>query len=124
MPVIRSCDTCRCLRLKILSFTVAPDQVVRVLKSSATTTGTRSKIHLDKPTAFRQSQALANDHGYSRQPAASVLGAGLGSQRGEFDSHGARCRMRGFTPFASSVTYALNQSGERLELDFDVLGEF
>ena len=40
-------------------YTVAPDQVVRVLKSSATTTGTRSKIHLDKPTAFRQSQALA-----------------------------------------------------------------
>ncbi|MGB0108366.1 MAG: hypothetical protein WBP52_07665, partial [Terriglobales bacterium] len=38
---------------------VPQEQVVRVLKSSATTTGTPSKIYMDKPTAFRQSQALA-----------------------------------------------------------------
>src|SRR5712691_98770 len=38
---------------------VPPSQVVRVLKSSATSTGVPSKIFLDKDTAFRQGKALA-----------------------------------------------------------------
>jgi hypothetical protein len=105
---------------------VPQEQVVRVLKSSATTTGTPSKIYLDKPTAFRQSHAMA----------ATIMEVLGGQQRAYlvFDSKevnapgsslGARgAALRGFMPFASSVTFALNQVGDTLEPDISLLEKF
>ncbi len=107
--------------------TVPQEQVVRVLKSSATTTGSPSKIYLDKPTAFRQSQALA-------ATIIDVLGSGqkrpylvldceeVNAAGSSLTARGAA--LRGFMPFASSVTYALTQSGTGLELQTNVLEKF
>jgi phenylacetate-coenzyme A ligase PaaK-like adenylate-forming protein len=105
---------------------VPQDQVVRVLKSSSTTTGVPSKIYLDKPTAFRQSHALA----------ATIMDVLGGQQRPylvldceEVNAPGATlsargAALRGFMPFASSVTYALHQNGDGLQPQIDVLEKF
>ncbi len=105
---------------------VPQDQVVRVLKSSATSTGTPSKIYLDKPTAFRQTRALAStimDVLGNQQRAYLVLDCKeVNAQGSTLTARGAA--LRGFMPFASSMTYALTQSGGSLELDIDALTNF
>ena len=105
---------------------VPQDQVVRVLKSSATTTGTPSKIYLDKPTAFRQSQALAatiiDVLGGQQRPYLVVDCLEVNSPGSTLTARGAA--LRGFMSFASSVTYALHQNGNGLQLQFDVLEKF
>jgi phenylacetate-coenzyme A ligase PaaK-like adenylate-forming protein len=106
--------------------TVPPEHVVRVLKSSATTTGTPSKIYLDKPTAFRQSQALAATImeviGGQKRPYLVLDCEEVNSTGAALTARGAA--LRGFMPFASSVTYALRQQGSNLELQFEALENF
>jgi phenylacetate-coenzyme A ligase PaaK-like adenylate-forming protein len=106
--------------------TVPQNQVVRVLKSSATTTGTPSKIYLDKPTAFRQTQALAASVmeliGAQKRPYLVLDCEEINSSGSALTARGAA--LRGFMPFASSVTYALRQDGANLELQFEVLDKF
>jgi phenylacetate-coenzyme A ligase PaaK-like adenylate-forming protein len=106
--------------------TVPQEQVVRVLKSSATTTGTPSKIYLDKPTAFRQAQALAailmDVLGGHKRPYLVLDCEDVNSPSATLTARGAA--SRGFMPFASSVTYALRQNAHGLELQFDVLEKF
>ena len=102
------------------------DQVVRVLKSSATTTGTPSKIYLDKPTAFRQSQALAatimDVLGGQQRPYLVLDCQDVNSPGSTLTARGAA--LRGFMPFASSVTYALHQNGDGLQPQIDILERF
>lgn len=106
--------------------TVPQDQVVRVLKSSATTTGTPSKIYLDKATAFRQSQALAatimDVLGGQKRPYLVFDCEEVNASGATLSARGAA--LRGFMPFASSVTYALRQSGAGLQLQVDLLEKF
>ena len=105
---------------------VPQEQVVRVLKSSATTTGTPSKIFLDKPTAFRQSQALAatimDVLGGQQRPYLVLDCEDVNSPGSTLTARGAA--LRGFMPFASSVTYALHQNGDGLQPQIDVLERF
>ena len=106
--------------------TVPQEQVVRVLKSSATTTGTPSKIYLDKPTAFRQSQALAatimDVLGGHKRPYLVLDCQEVNSSGSTLTARGAA--LRGFMPFASSVTYALQQNGDGLKPQIEVLEKF
>jgi len=106
--------------------TVPQDQVVRVLKSSATTTGTPSKIYLDKPTAFRQSQALAatimDVLGGQQRPYLVLDCQEVNAPGSTLTARGAA--LRGFMPFASSVTYALHQNGDGLQPQIEVLEKF
>jgi phenylacetate-coenzyme A ligase PaaK-like adenylate-forming protein len=105
---------------------VPQDQVVRVLKSSATTTGTPSKIYLDKPTAFRQSQALAatimDVLGGQQRPYLVLDCQEVNAPGSTLTARGAA--LRGFMPFASSVTYALHGNGNGLEPQIEVLEKF
>lgn len=105
---------------------VPQDQVVRVLKSSATTTGTPSKIYLDKPTAFRQTQALAatimDVLGGQQRPYLVLDCEEVNSPGSTLTARGAA--LRGFMSFASSVTYALRQNGNGLKPQIDVLEGF
>jgi phenylacetate-coenzyme A ligase PaaK-like adenylate-forming protein len=105
---------------------VPQDQVVRVLKSSATTTGTPSKIYLDKPTAFRQSHALAatimDVLGGQQRPYLVLDCQEVNAPGSTLTARGAA--LRGFMPFASSVTYALHQNGGGLQPQIEVLERF
>ena len=105
---------------------VPQEQVVRVLKSSATTTGVPSKIYLDKPTSFRQGQALAatviEELGSQQLPYLVLDCKEVNAVGSTLTARGAA--LRGFMPFASSVTYALVQDGENLEPDTEVLETF
>jgi phenylacetate-coenzyme A ligase PaaK-like adenylate-forming protein len=106
--------------------TVPQSQVVRVLKSSSTTTGIPSKIYLDKPTAFRQSQALAatimDVLGGHQRPYLVLDCQEVNAPGSTLTARGAA--LRGFLPFASSVTYALHQNGDGLQPQVEVLEKF
>ena len=105
---------------------VPEDQVVRVLQSSGTTQSVPSRIYLDKPTAFRQTKALASiimDVVGSQKRPYLVLDCSSVNQSGSaLTARGAA--LRGFMPFASSVTYALVESKTGLSLDLEVLERF
>lgn len=106
--------------------TVPQDKVVRVLKSSSTTTGIPSKIYLDKPTAFRQSQALVSTIldvlGGQQRPYLVLDCEEVNAPGSTLTARGAA--LRGFMPFASSITYALHQNGDGLQPQIDVLERF
>jgi len=89
---------------------VAPAQVVKILKSSGTSSGRQSIIVLDKDTARRQSRVLS-----------SIMTGVLGSSRlpllildtpksiGHGDSFSARgAAVRGFMMFGRDVAFAYN----------------
>jgi hypothetical protein len=105
---------------------VPPEAVVRVLTSSATTSGTASRIFLDKSTSFRQSKALSrilmHFLGKHKRPLL-VLDAESSNAAG--DSLSARgAAIRGLAAFASEVVYALRDVGGELVPDVDVLNDF
>lgn len=89
---------------------VPKEKVVRVVTSSATTSGTPSRIHIDKPTSFRQGKALAatlaDVLGKARRPYLVLDAAESNADRGDLSARGAA--IRGLLPFASEVTYALD----------------
>jgi hypothetical protein len=92
---------------------VPQEKVVRVVTSSATTSGTPSRIHIDKPTSFRQGKALAatltDVVGKSRRPYLVLDAAEANADRSDLSARGAA--IRGLLPFASEVTYALDSAG-------------
>ncbi len=96
--------------------TVPADKIVRVVTSSATTSGTPSKIHIDKPTSFRQSKALAatltDVLGKTRRPYLVLDAAESNAAASSLSARGAA--IRGLLPFASEVTYALDLQGTTL----------
>jgi hypothetical protein len=95
---------------------VPEDRVVRVVTSSATTSGTPSRIHIDKPTSFRQAKALAttltNVLGTTRRPYLVLDAAESNAKSSSLSARGAA--IRGLLPFASDVTYALDSHGAEL----------
>jgi hypothetical protein len=97
--------------------TVPREHISRVLRSSGTTTGTPSIINLDKPTLFRQTQGLAailsHELGPQRLPYLVLDCEEVNQEASAITARAAA--LRGFLPFASSVTYGLVQRGTSLE---------
>jgi hypothetical protein len=107
--------------------TCKKSEVVRVLKSSSTTSQLPSRVPMDKTTAFRQIRALN-----------STLSSFLGSKRRpllvldcpdinkaevvELTARGAA--VRGLSAFASEICYAMKIEGGRLVLDGATLDDF
>lgn len=116
VPVFKSFDLCA----------VPREQVARVLKSSGTTTGTPSVIYLDKTTAFRQAKALAATVmeliGPHRRPYLVLDCQEVNEPTSTLTARGAA--LRGFQPFASSMTYGLVLNGDTLEPSIPALEEF
>jgi hypothetical protein len=106
---------------------VPPEQVVRELHSSSTTTQRPSRIVIDKTTAFRQSRALVSllkEHIGSRRRPYLVLDAAQAVAQGEtLTARGAA--IRGIGNFASQTVYAMNQEpGGDLEPDWPRIEAF
>lgn len=109
-----------------LSF-VAPDQIKRVLTSSATTSQEPSRVVLDAPTSRRMTKGLlviVRDFiGSSRRP---YLVVDTPDYMGSRETLGARgAAIQGLRPFANETTHCLrlNDEGE-LTLNREQLSEF
>ena len=112
----------KCFELRICK----KEQVVRVLQSSATTTGIPSKIYLDKKTAIRQSQGLVSTLssflGSKRRPMLIVDNADSNKKGDSITARGAA--IRGISTFASKTFYVMDKEKEELKLNIDKLREF
>ena len=102
------------------------EQVVRVLKSSATTTGIPSKIYLDKRTSIRQTQGLISTLtsflGDKRRPML-IIDCAESNKRG--DSITARgAAIRGISTFGSKIFYVMDSENGELKLNINRLLEF
>lgn len=105
---------------------VKKEEVVRVLTSSGTTGQKRSKIYLDKKTAFRQSKALTSilkDHlGVKRRPLLVIDTAEVNNSKdSEISARGAA--IRGLIQFSNEVTYVFDGK-EELKLNLERLNDF
>lgn len=100
--------------------------IVRVLNSSATTTGKPSKIYLDRMTSIRQSQALISTLisfiGGNRRPLLVIDNGDVNSRKNTLSARGAA--IRGVSNFASEITYVMDKDGEDLKIDMDKLQTF
>ena len=109
-----------------LSF-VGPDEIKRILTSSATTSQSPSRVVLDSPTARRMTKGvvtIVRDFiGPSRRPYLVVDTPGFMGAGGVLGARGAA--IQGLQPFASETTYclSLNDQGD-LMLDRDRLSAF
>lgn len=105
---------------------VPVEKIVRVVTSSATTSGTPSRIHIDKPTSFRQGKALAatlgDVLGKSRRPYLVLDAAEWNAAASSLSARGAA--IRGLLPFASEVTYALDSVGSAVVPNEDRIRAF
>ena len=102
------------------------NEVVRTLKSSATTTGVPSTIYLDKVTAFRQTKALIstlkNYIGKERKPLLVIDSAEMNKPGMEaISARGAA--IRGVSTFASKTTYIMDGTDD-ITLNWDRLQQF
>jgi hypothetical protein len=93
--------------------------VVRILKSSATTTGVPSKIYLDKPTAFRQTRGMISTLkgfiGKDRRPLLVTDSEEVNAPGAEaISARGAA--IRGVSNFAKRSYYVLD-SKDKLDLN-------
>jgi phenylacetate-coenzyme A ligase PaaK-like adenylate-forming protein len=106
--------------------TVPPERVMRTLLSSATTTGTPSRIPLDKGTSKRQAQGLAailkDVLGSRRRPFLVLDCAEINRPGHQLTARGAA--VRGLMPFASEIAYALVQTESGLEPDLEIIERF
>ncbi|WP_411681730.1 acyl-protein synthetase [Clostridium thailandense] len=102
------------------------EQIVRILNSSATTTGKPSKIYLDRITATRQSQALIttlrNFLGSKRRPMLVIDSGDANDKKETLNARGAA--IRGVGNFASKITYVMDREGDNLKINLDRLKEF
>ena len=102
------------------------DLVVRVLRSSATTTGIPSKIYLDKRTAIRQTQGLISTLtsflGGKRRPMLIVDCADSNKRGDSITARGAA--IRGISTFGSKIFYVMDNEKGELKLNIGRLLEF
>jgi len=112
----------KCFELRICK----KEQVVRVLQSSATTTGIPSKIYLDKKTSIRQSQGLISTLssflGNKRRTMLIIDNADSNKKGDSITARGAA--IRGISTFASKTFYVMDKEKEGLNLNIDKLCEF
>ncbi|MBP1745002.1 MAG: acyl-protein synthetase [Firmicutes bacterium] len=109
--------------------TCRKEDVARVLNSSATTTGKPSRIHLDRDTSVRQSQALVSTLksylGVKRRPVLIIDSSEVNDRKETLTARGAA--VRGICTFGRDICYALKRSGQSskgLELDIGRVLEF
>ena len=99
---------------------------VRVLQSSATTTGIPSKIYLDKKTSIRQTQGListlSNFLGLTRRPMLIIDDEDSNKKGDSITARGAA--IRGISAFASKIFYVMDKDKEELKLNIDRLRAF
>ncbi|MFW9861310.1 MAG: acyl-protein synthetase [Candidatus Thorarchaeota archaeon] len=107
--------------------TVSDDQIIRTLKSSATTTGIPSKIPIDKTTAMRQTRALVASLksflGTSRRPFLVMDTADVNDPTAaSITARGAA--IRGISSFARKTVYVMDNIDGELRVNFDRLKSF
>ncbi len=107
--------------------TCPDDQVVRVLNSSATTTGRPSKIFINKETSFRQSKALVSilkDFvGGARRPVLVIDTENI--NKAGADTLTARgAAIRGISNFGSKLTYLMDEHDGELFINKERLAGF
>ena len=106
--------------------TCKEEDVVRILNSSATTTGIPSKIFVDKQTAFRQTKGLTittkNFIGKSRKPYLVVDEDVNKGKSIKLTARGAA--IRGFASFATETTYIMEEFNNDLKLNIKELIHF
>lgn len=112
----------KCFELRVCNI----EQVVRVLQSSATTTGIPSKIYLDKKTSIRQTQGListlASFLGHMRRPMLILDNVDSNKKGDSITARGAA--IRGVSTFASKTFYVMDKEKEELKLNIEKLREF
>lgn len=102
------------------------EDIVRVLNSSGTTTGSVSKIYIDKKTALRQARALMatlkNFLGENRRP---LLIADCEEENKKSSGLSARgAAIRGISNFSNKTVYAFDKVGEELILNLERIEKF
>ena len=106
--------------------TCKEEEVVRVLNSSATTTGVPSKIFVDKPTSFRQTKGLTtttkNFIGKNRKPYLVIDEDVNKGKKIKMTARGAA--IRGFASFATETVYVMDSINGGLVLDKEKLIQF
>ncbi|MCY6960601.1 LuxE/PaaK family acyltransferase [Clostridium brassicae] len=106
--------------------TCTDEEVIRILNSSATTTGMPSKIYLDKKTSIRQSQGLIstlkNFLGGKRRPMLVIDSEDINKKSSTMTARGAA--VRGVSVFASKTVYVMDNHNGNLEINVDRLLEF
>lgn len=106
--------------------TCSKDDIVRILNSSATTSGKPSKIYLDKATSILQSQALIstlkNFLGINRRPMLIIDSNQANSKTAILSARGAA--IRGVSSFASKLTYVMDKQNDDLVINMDRLKDF
>jgi len=107
-------------------FSCDEKNIVRVLESSATTTGIPSKIYIDKQTSIRQTQALIatlrNFLGEKRRPVLIIDSEDINKNSSNLTARGAA--VRGISNFASKIVYAMDKDGDTLSVNLDRIREF
>lgn len=106
--------------------TCGEKDVVRILKSSATTTGIPSSIYIDRKTSMRQSRALIstlkNFLGSKRRPFMVIDCEDINKSTASITARGAA--VRGVSSFASNISYIMDKKGNDLIINMDRLQEF
>ncbi|MCJ7689047.1 MAG: acyl-protein synthetase [Clostridiaceae bacterium] len=102
------------------------EKVVRVLNSSATTTGIPSKIYLDKNTSIRQTQGLISTLqsflGGARRPMLIIDCADSNKRGDTITARGAA--IRGVSTFGNKIIYVMDKENGELKLNMDRLLNF
>jgi hypothetical protein len=103
---------------------VEPDQVIKVLTSSGTTSQRVSRIFLDRETSLAQTRALVlilqSFIGGARLPMLIIDHPGVIKDRRSFSARGAG--ILGLSNFGRHHTYALND--EDMSINWDVVRQF
>jgi len=102
------------------------EKVVRVLNSSATTTGIPSKIYLDKRTSIRQTQGLISTLtsflGGKRRPMLIIDSEESNKKGDSITARGAA--IRGISTFGNKIFYVMESENDELKLNINRLLEF
>lgn len=107
-------------------FSCDEKNIIRVLESSATTTGIPSKVYIDRQTSIKQTQALIatlrNFLGEKRRPVLIIDSEDINKSTSNLTARGAA--VRGISNFASKIVYAMDKDGDRLSINLDRIREF
>ncbi|MHA1863119.1 MAG: LuxE/PaaK family acyltransferase [Candidatus Thorarchaeota archaeon] len=107
--------------------TCSDEQIVRTLKSSATTTGIPSKIPIDKTTAMRQTRALVASLksflGTARRPFLVMDTSEVNDpSAASISARGAA--VRGISSFSRKTVYVMDNIDGELHVNFERLQQF
>ncbi len=103
--------------------TCPPDQIIKILRSSGTTSGQTSRVPLNKQTAMNQTRALtsilSNYLGSKRKIFLVIDYEGMNSPVNEFSARTAG--IRGLSIYAKKTFYLLKEEDGKLALNMPVI---